>query len=114
MKRRRLPPLVISHVPQVINSGESGENGYSELIKDVVEQRFLAHQIVSVHLKSGRSVVRFINSKQGTDNLHRGGMSQKQTHVELSMTPLTGSQLKRSVSCRNGRQHRDGRICFCD
>lgn len=28
--------LIISHVPQVINSGESGENGNSELIKESV------------------------------------------------------------------------------
>lgn len=65
--------LIISHVPQVINSGESGENGNSELIKDWVLQRFWHfRQFLSIWSWEGTWWVSLIPSKR-KDNLHRGG-----------------------------------------
>lgn len=79
MKRARPPPpycesgLIISHVPQVINSGESGENGNSELIKDSVLQRFWHfRRFLSIWSWEGTWWVSLIPSRR-TDNLYGGG-----------------------------------------
>lgn len=65
--------LIISHVPQVINSGESGENSNSELIKDSVLQRFWHfRRFLSIWSREGTCWVSLIPSRR-TDNLYKGG-----------------------------------------
>lgn len=66
--------LIISHVPQVKKSGESGKSGNSELIKGLGATEILALQTVSVHLKLGRNVVNFINSEQEDRQPYRSAL----------------------------------------
>lgn len=85
--------LIISHVPQVINSGESGENGNSELIKDSVLQRFWHfRRFLPIWSWEGTWWVSLIPSRR-TDNLYRGGWVRS----KLMWTPHTGGQLKLSM-----------------